>query len=113
MPVEFLSDEQAARYGRYTDDPTPEQLTRFFYLNEHDQALIAARRREHNKLGFAVQLCTLRFLGTFLPNPLQVPAVVLRHVADQLQLPPEVFPKYLRREETRYHHRQLILAHLD
>ena len=33
MPVEFLSDEQAARYGQYHADPTPEQLTQFFYLS--------------------------------------------------------------------------------
>ncbi len=29
MPVELLSDDQAARYGQYTGDPTPAQLARY------------------------------------------------------------------------------------
>ncbi|OLV16860.1 Tn3 family transposase [Deinococcus marmoris] len=113
MPVEFLPDDQAARYGRFAADPTPEQLARYFFLNETDLALIAERRRNHNRLGFAVQLCTLRYLGTFLPNPIQVPQVAVRHVAGQLGLPPEVFMRYALREETRYHHRHSIIRYLD
>lgn len=112
MPVEFLSNEQAARYGQFATDPTPEQLARYFFLSEADHALIAERRRKHNKLGFAVQLCTLRYLGTFLPNPLQVPQVVVEHLAQQLDLPPEVFVKYALREETRYNHRRTITEYL-
>ena len=112
MPVEFLTDEQAARYGRFATDPTPEQLARYFFLSEADHALIAERRRKHNKLGFAVQLCTLRYLGTFLPNPIEVPAVVVEHLAQQLDLPPEVLIKYALREETRYSHRRTITEYL-
>ena len=112
MPVEFLSDEQAAHYGRFAIDPTPEQLTCYFFLNEADLALIAERRRDYNKLGFAVQLCTLRYLGTFLPNPIQVPKVVVQHVAQQLEVSPEVFLRYALREETRYTHRRDIIAYL-
>ena len=112
MPVEFLSDEQAAQYGRYAGDPTPEQLSNFFFLSEAELALIAERRRDHNQLGFAVQLCTLRFLGSFLPNPVQVPSIVVRHVADQLHLPARVIARYALREETRYQHRRIIVAAL-
>ncbi len=86
MPVEFLSDEQAARYGRYHADPTSEQLTQFFYLSPQDLAFIAQRRRRSNQLGCALQLCTLRFLGTFLADPTQVPARILHVVAEQLQV---------------------------
>ena len=73
MPVEFLSDEQAARYGQYHADPSPEQLTQFFYLSAADKQFLAPRRLPHTRLGCAVQLGTLRFLGTFLVDPLQVP----------------------------------------
>ncbi|MBZ9753339.1 Tn3 family transposase, partial [Deinococcus sp. HMF7604] len=112
MPVEFLSDEQAARYGQYHGDPTPEQLTQYFLLTDADLALLAERRRKHNKLGVAIQLCTLRFLGTFLPSPSQVPAMVVEHLAQQLELSPDLLQKYGQREATRSKHRALLLTHL-
>ena len=81
MPVEFLSDEQAARYGRYHADPSPEQLARFFYLSPQDIQFLASYRRAYTQLGCAVQLGTLRFLGTFLPIPTRVPGVVVQTLA--------------------------------
>ena len=112
MPVEFLSDEQAAQYGRYQGDPTPEQLTQFFFLSEGDLRLIAERRRPENELGFAVQLGTLRFLGTFLQNPLETPAVVVRHLAQQVGVPPSELTRYALRAATRHTHRQAIILAL-
>jgi hypothetical protein len=100
MPVEFLSNEQAARYGRYQADPNAEQLTRYFHLSPADAQFLAQRRRAANKLGCAVQLGTLRFLGTFLPEPTQVPAVVVQTLATQLGIDSVELAGYRKRPNT-------------
>ncbi len=84
MPVNFLGDRQTQYYGRFADDPTIDQLNRYFHLDDRDRAFIAEHRGNHNRLGVAIQLGTVRFLGTFLERPSEVPSVVVAFVADQL-----------------------------
>lgn len=86
MPVSFLSQVQREQYGRYSGAPTPEELGRHFHLDDIDLEQISRKRGDHNRLGFAVQLCTVRYLGTFLDDPLEVPLPVLHTLSRQLQL---------------------------
>jgi len=109
--VEFLSDEQAAGFGRFVGEPLRADLDRFFYLDDADRELIAVRRGEHNCLGFAVQLGTVRFLGTFLADPLDVPWGVVEYLAAQLGfVDSSVVKKYAQRLPTVHEHAREIRA---
>ncbi len=95
MPVEFLTDEQAAGYAAYRGAPSRAELERFFFLDDADRELIEGKRRAHNRLGFAVQLCTVRYLGVFLDDPTDVPAEVADYLAEQLDVAdPSVLKAY-------------------
>jgi TnpA family transposase len=109
MPVAFLSDEQAAAFGRFVGEPSRSELECFFFLDDADRTLVGRHRGEHNRLGFAVQLGTVRFLGTFLADPLEVPTSVLDYVAGQLDVvDPSVIKGYSEREATaRVHAREI------
>ncbi|WP_267242265.1 Tn3 family transposase [Streptomyces sp. PR69] len=106
MPVEFLSDEQAEAYGKFTEEPTRPELERFFFLDDVDRDLIALRRTKHHQLGFALQMCTVRYVGTFLGEDLlDVPWPVVEHLAEQLGIEdPSCVKRYTERRQTVYDH---------
>src|SRR5664279_1589071 len=105
MPVEFLTDDEAAAYGRYVGVPSRAELERVFFLDDEDRALIEHRRGDHMRLGFGLQLVTVRYVGMFLEDPLDVPVVVLDFVAEQLNIAdPSCVKRYTERAKTRFDH---------
>lgn len=65
--------------------PTAEvDLARHWTLDGDDLAAVNTRRRAHNRLGFALQLCALRYPGRLLRPGAVIPERALRFVADQL-----------------------------
>jgi hypothetical protein len=105
----FLTARQIEAYGRFEGAPSVEELERFFFLDDEDGKLIAKRRGDANRLGFALQLTTVRFLGTFLDDPLDVPSVVLDELAAQLGVAdPSCVKAYVERANTKWEHRREI-----
>jgi hypothetical protein len=86
MPtVDFLTERQVAAFGRYEDAPSQADLEQFFFLDDDDRELVARQRGDHNRLGFSVQLATARYIGRFLPDPLDgVPTAVIDFLAEQV-----------------------------
>ncbi len=104
MPVEFLTDEQAA-YGCFKEVPTRPELERFFFLDSDDLDLVALRRTDGHRLGMALQICTVRYIGLFLGDPLDVPWLVVEYLAEQLGISdPSCVKQYVERAKTAYEH---------
>lgn len=84
------------------------ELGTYFTFTQHDLEIIQQRRRDYNRLGFAVQLCVLRYLGRTLSNVQEVPAQVLCYIAKQIKADVESFASYGEREATKYEHLEEI-----
>ncbi|MEO7468508.1 MAG: Tn3 family transposase [Sphingobium limneticum] len=77
-------------------------LVRYWTLSSADLHVITSRRRPHNRLGFALQLCALRYPGRLLKPGEFIPDAPLRFVGDQLGVEPDVLADYATRGPTRY-----------
>jgi hypothetical protein len=108
--VKFLSQAELDGFGRYAETPPDrETLERFFFLDDADRDRVAAHRGTHSRLGFALQLVTVRNLGRFLADPLAVPTPVVDYLAVQLGVgDPSCVKRYLDRRNTRFEHQAEI-----
>jgi hypothetical protein len=59
-------------------------LERFIFLDDADSRLVAMCWGDRNRVGFALQLGTVRLLGTFPADPPDVPGAVCVYVAEQV-----------------------------
>lgn len=105
MPVDFLTSDQKEGYGRYSYEPNEGELAGCFHLDDTDISFIKTRRGDVNRLGIALQLSTVRFLGTFLPDPTNAPDAVITFIADQIGVSEtSCLSAYMDRKVTRYAH---------
>lgn len=86
-----------------------EDIIRWYTLTESDIIIIEQNcRGTANKLGFAIQLCYLRFPGKVLKSNETPNSFLLQYVCEQFNINPSVWEKYAVRDVTRREHITLI-----
>ena len=110
MATRVFSKEELAQLRGFPEI-TRDELIRFFTLTAADRAFVdpGRGRSPRDRLGLAIQLCTLPWLG-FVPDDVTTapPAAVAR-LARQLQVAPEDLDGYGVRGQTRTDHLRLVL----
>ena len=111
MPVQFLTAEQIAQYGQYKGEPTAAQLSKYFHLDDTDLRILSPWRKNHTRLGFALRLSAVRFLGNFLSDLTTTPSSAIGYLAHQLRIQdPMVWEPYVG-SKTQARHRHLIRSY--
>lgn len=80
------------------------EIARYYTFDERDLSIIRQRRGAHNRIGFAVQLCYLRYPGYAMAADTTPPDALLSHVSRQLRINPAAWAEYAQRDETRREH---------
>lgn len=101
----LTDDERQALFGIPLD---ADGMARCFTLSRADQALVAGRRRDANRIGFAVQLALLRYAGIALAQLEQPVELLVQWLAKQLEIPAAPFTGYAQRPQTVTDHARLL-----
>lgn len=113
MPANWLNESEQKRFTSYPPQISEKDTVTFFTLTDADLQIIDKLRGNANQMGFALQLCSLRFLG-FVPENLQeVPEEVTEFLGKQLAVNSKVLNKYGSRPQTRTDHLSEIYKYLD
>jgi TnpA family transposase len=87
------------------EPPTDQhELIRHYTLSGSDLAVIRCCRGDHNRLGYALMLCYLRFPGRALRAGERPPVPLLRFVAAQIEVFPDCINDYLAKNRNRQRH---------
>ncbi|MCE7011757.1 Tn3 family transposase [Kibdelosporangium philippinense] len=114
MAAQVFADEELERLRGFPEIGRDE-LFRFFTLTPADVAFVdpGRGRGPADRLGLAVGLCTLPWLG-FVPDKVSTaPPVAVARLANQLGVDPAVLRSYGRRAKTRTEHLRLVAQYLS
>ncbi|GGN45378.1 Tn3 family transposase [Deinococcus daejeonensis] len=99
----LLTPAQRLQFTAFPD-LTEHLIARYYTLTDEELTWVLDRRRDANRLGFAVQLTVLKHLGRGLDVGEIPPEAVLVCLGEQLDIDPAKFDVYARRDATRREH---------
>lgn len=108
---ELLTPDQRKDFLTISSTLNNWELANYYTLTQGDIEVIRRRRRDHNRLGFAIQICLFRYPGWSLSDVENIPDKMINYVAKQLQVNPSEFKLYSEREQTKHEHMEEIRKH--
>lgn len=113
MISSFLTTTERKTYEQVPPEISSYDLLTYFQFNDQDRELISSQRRPTNRLGFALQLALVRYMG-FIPLEWmsQLSDAVVQFFREQLELEAADIAHYGQREATRSTHLKIIMQYL-
>ncbi len=113
MATRVFADEELARLREFPEIGR-EELFRFFTLSPADLAFVdpGRGRGPADRLGIAIALCTLPWLGFVPDRVVTAPPVAVARLAEQLRVDGTEIRSYGRRAQTRTDHLRLVAQYL-
>lgn len=107
------TSERISSRAQLPEELELEDISKYFVLSRADHAQILECRGTVNKLGFSIQLCSLRWFGYLLPDLRNVPPPVVERLMQQLEMSgPVDLSEYPQSENTRTGHQERIREYL-
>ena len=91
-----------------TDDSS---MLTYYILSDEDIIRIKQKRDDHNQLGFALQLCALRYPGRYLNADDILPKELIDFIGVQIGLSEIQILKFTYKSVTRYEHLRVLHQH--
>jgi hypothetical protein len=108
-----VPSEELKRLSSWPGEVARSDLSAYFTLSLEDLRWLRAHRGAGERMGLAVQLAALRFLGFIADELGETPGEVARHVAEQIGMAPATFARYAREVDarTRRRHAATVIEH--
>ena len=100
----LLTEEQRQELTKIPDNVKDWKIARYYTFNDFDLNVIHQQRKDYNRIGFALQLCCLRYPGWTLTNINDIPDAIIYHIANQIKVEVTNIKYYGLREKTRLEH---------
>lgn len=105
---ELLNSVQREDYLNSLLNLSDYELAVYYTINQLDKKIIFERRTDHARIGYAVQLCLLRYPGFVPSNLLDIPLDIIEFIGKQINIFPNAFLHFLERPTSLREHRQEI-----
>ena len=112
MLQKFLGEAKYQQLNNFPEQISENDRLTYFWLTPADQEQLSGLQGDDNRLGFALLLCALRYLGYFPTDLDGAPQETLVYLAQQLGCEPDVLTDYGQRQQTRGDHQRWIMDYL-